>query len=233
MNLKSFGCSFIFGTDLADDGRDQNYATPSRLTWPALLAQKLNYGYQCYARPGAGNLRTAERTLSQLACNDPALYIIGWTWVDRFDYTQDDDKWLTLMPGDITAHADYYYRNLHSQYRDKLSTLMSIKLVIDTLRQKGYPYIMTYMDDLIFETKWHTTPAITDLQEYIRPHMTTFDNMNFLDWSRENGHLISKTKHPLESAHASAAEYMLNVFDKQKINALTQWVLLDAEIKVI
>lgn len=218
MNLKSFGCSFIFGTDLTDAGQDKFYATPSQLTWPALLAKKLDYGYQCYARPGSGNLRIAERALSQLACNESALYVIGWSWIDRFDYTQDDDKWSTLMPGDDTSIANNYYRDLHSQYRDKLTTLMSIRLVIDTLQQKGYPFIMTFMDDLIFEQQWHTTPAITDLQEYIRPHMTTFNKLNFLDWSRENGHSISKTKHPLESAHASAADYMFTFFDMKNTN---------------
>ena len=61
MKLKSFGCSFIFGSELAYDGRDSPYATPSQLTWPAHLAQHLNYNYQCYARPGAGNLQILEQ----------------------------------------------------------------------------------------------------------------------------------------------------------------------------
>ena len=65
MKLKSFGCSFIYGTDLADDGRGFIAATPSRLTWPALLAQNLDYSYECYARPGCGNLRILEKILNQ------------------------------------------------------------------------------------------------------------------------------------------------------------------------
>jgi hypothetical protein len=43
MNLKSFGCSFIFGSELSDDGRNGLYATGSRLTWPAHVAQHLGY----------------------------------------------------------------------------------------------------------------------------------------------------------------------------------------------
>jgi hypothetical protein len=171
-----------------------------------------------------GNLQILDRVLNQVN-TEPAVFVVNWTWIDRFDYTHDDDKWRTILPGDNTQQADYYYRELHSQYRDKLSTLMAIRLTIDTLNQKGCPYIMTYMDDLMYENQWHSTPAITDLQEYIRPHMTTFDSMNFLDWSRENGHEISKTSHPLESAHQAGAEYMFNVFDKQNTNGQVPLVL--------
>ena len=213
MNLKSFGCSFIFGSELSDDGRDGPYALGSSLTWPALYAKDLNYGYQCYARPGAGNLQIAERTLSQLACNEHALYVIGWTWIDRFDYTITDSEWpgtpwKTIMPIDDTAVAKTYYRDLHSQYRDKLTSLMNIRLVIDTLKQKNYPFIMTYMDDLLFENQWHTTLAVNELQEYIRPHMTKFENSNFLEWSQSKGYSISAACHPLEDAHRAAFEYI-------------------------
>ena len=121
MNLKSFGCSFIYGSELADE-----VWGGSNSTWPALFAKHYNYEYQCYARPGSGNLRIAESVLSQLACNENALYVIGWSWIDRFDYTSLDDKWKTIMPGTEDALAKVYYRDLHSQYRDKLTTLMSI-----------------------------------------------------------------------------------------------------------
>ena len=208
MNLKSFGCSFIFGSELADDKQN---SIPSQLTWPALYAKEVGHEYQCYACPGSGNLQIAEQVLGQIANSTPALYVIGWTWIDRFDYTILDDQWQTIMPIDENPAAKTYYRNLHSQYRDKLTTLMGIKLIIDTLQQKKYPFIMTYIDDLIFETEWHITPAILELQDYIRPHMTTFEGVSFLDWSRNCGFLETEQWHPLEEAHAAAADYMLQL----------------------
>jgi hypothetical protein len=123
--------------------------------------------------------------------------------------------WSTIMPVDTTDIANTYYKNLHSETTDKLITLMSVRLVIDTLKQKGCPFIMTYMDDLMFDQRWHTTPAITDLQDYIRPHMTTFEGTNFQQWSKKNGHAITDIGHPLESAHAAAGELMIKVFDTQ------------------
>ena len=196
MDLKSFGCSFIFGSELPGTERG-NFGAQSKLTWPAHLAQHLNYNYLCYARPGAGNLQIAERVLSHLATDHQSLFVIGWTYIDRFDYVTVNDPakwpgmpWSTLMPVDTTDIANTYYKNLHSEIRDKLTTLMSVRLVIDTLKQKGCPFIMTYMDDLMFDQQWHTTPAIADLQDYIRPHMTTFDSMNFQQWSKKMGILL-------------------------------------------
>ena len=228
MDLKSFGCSFIFGTELADDGRDLPIPTPSNFTWPARIAQHLNYNYQCYARPGSGNLQIAERVLSHATTVDNSMFVIGWTWIDRFDYTNSIisnspqaskwKNWRTIMPVDKTDLAKIYYQGLHTEYRDKLTTLMSIKLVIDTLNQKNIPFLMTYLDNLMFDQQWHLTPAVTDLQEYILPYMTTFDNLNFVDWSKKNGYPITKIGHPLEEAHHAAGDYMIKVFDKQKTN---------------
>jgi hypothetical protein len=235
MNLKSFGCSFIYGTELADASSVPGNLNPSKLTWVSHMAQQHGYEYQCYARPGSGNLQIAERVLSHAIDTDNSLFVIGWTWIDRFDYTHltisNDpiastwNNWHTIMPVDETVLAKTYYQELHTEYRDKLTTLMSIRLVIDTLRQKNIPFIMTYMDDLMFDQRWNTTPAVIDLQEYIKPYMTTFDNHTFVDWSKKNGYPITKIGHPLEEAHAAAGDYMIKVFDKQNTSGLTRWVL--------
>jgi hypothetical protein len=225
MMLKSFGCSFIFGTDLSDDGADGSWATPSQLTWPALLSQHLKYDYRSYAWPGSGNLQILEKLLSQSAVDQSSFYVVGWTWIDRFDYVTPIpphpyspnkvglDYWNTLVPTACSSDAEVYYKNLHSQYQDKLTTLTYIKTAIDIFKQKNISFIMTYMDELIFETEWHTTPAVVDLQDYIRPYMTTFDGKNFLEFSKEKGFPISETLHPLETAHQAAFELIQPTFD--------------------
>jgi hypothetical protein len=218
MILKSFGCSFIFGSDLADDENGEIHAQASRLTWPALLAQDLGYSYQCHARPGSGNLRILEKVLSQ-SSHDPALFVIGWSWIDRFDYTVlpsgrdhiydfigDADLWRTVMPIDTDSRAKNYYKDLHSQYRDKLSNLTYIHTAISVLKSRHIPFVMTYMDELLFETQWHCNGAILELQKSIRPYMTTFEDQTFLEWSRKKGFPISETLHPLEPAHQAGFE---------------------------
>ena len=211
MKLKSFGCSFIFGTDLHDDSHLAPKATPSNFTWPALLAKHHNLSYTCYARPGAGNLEITERLLSQLTNVEPAVYVVGWTWIDRFSYTGDNNDWWkspwrTLMPIESDYVTETYYKHLHSEMRDKLTTLLNVKIAIDSLKSHGHKFIMTYLDDLMFDQRWNTTPAIVELQRYCEPYMTRFDNRNLLDYAKEKGFEISQTLHPLEDAHQSAFE---------------------------
>lgn len=211
MKLKSFGCSFIFGTDLADsdDGSTRLEITPSQSTWPALIAQRHNFDYECYASAGIGNLQILERVLAQ-AHTDPAIFVINWTWIDRFDYVRaHDDSWTTIRPTDSTQINEYYYKHLHSQYRDKFQTLTAVKTAVDSLTQQGHTVVMTYMDELMFETEWHTSPAIEYLQQSVKPHMFAFEGQTFLQWAQDKKMPVSKNWHPLESAHAAAADYVI------------------------
>ena len=226
MQVKSFGCSFIFGSELLDDGKNEKYATGSQLTWPALLAKHYNYQYQTHARPGSGNLQILERLMSHFAgpVNDETICVIGWTWIDRFDYCTNQSPWpglpwSTLMPVDTSETAKIYYRNLHSELQDKLVNLVYIKQAIDFLKEKSIPFIMTYMDHLLFDTRWNSTPAITELQNYVKPYMTAFDGLNFQEFSKKNKYPISNIGHPLEQAHRSAGDYIIQAFDKKSIGA--------------
>ena len=229
MKLKSFGCSFIFGSELSDDRSTYPDLIPSQLTWPAHLARHMGLEHETHSRPGSGNLQIAERVLSHIALNDATFYAISWTWIDRFDIWNpagnskhfcDDDlwfKWSTILPVDNTEIAKNYFKNIQSDLRDKLTTLMYVRTVIDTLKQKNIPFIMTYMDNLMFDQEWHITLAVKELQEYIKPHMTTFDGQNFLDWSRKNNYPVSESWHPLDEAHWVAGDYLYTNF-KGKIS---------------
>ena len=217
MKLKSFGCSFVFGSDLSDLPDSSIANDPcgkfSRLTWPALLADKLNLDYDCHARPGSGNLQIAERVLNQCEVDDDTLYIIDWTWTDRFDYVQSDDFWQpwgTLRPTSDEEHAKSYYKNLHSEYADKLLTLICMKTVLNTLLEKRIKFIMTYEDELIFDQRWHVSPAVKELQHSLSGYMTKFKDQTFLRWSRSNGYPESPNWHPLEQAHQAAADYIID-----------------------
>lgn len=214
MKLKSFGCSFIFGSDLADDGHTRPGSRPSQLTWPAHLARYWSRQYECYARPGSGNLQILERLLTQVACStDKDFFIIGWSWIDRFDYYNPNydpqsniPAWSTIMPDTNTDLAKTYHRHLHSEYRDKFTVLSYIKLAIDTLNQQHIPFVMTHMDETLFESRWHISPAVVALQHYVRPYMTLFQGQTFLDWSRNHKYPESGKWHPLEAAHQAGFE---------------------------
>jgi hypothetical protein len=223
MKVKSFGCSFIFGNELQDDSRDLTLATPSQLTWPALVAQELGAEYQCFARPESGNFRILEQIMHQMGLNDPDVFVIvGWSWIERFDYIVDGnatspwrEHWETITPTTASDQADFYYRHFHSELRDKLQSLVYIRTAVDLLHFRQIPFIMTCIDDLLLDRHWHIPVSVTDTQDYIRPYISDFQGQNFLDWSRRRGFPIGKWLHPLEEAHAAAADLMLPLVQAQ------------------
>jgi hypothetical protein len=225
MILKAFGCSFIHGTDLADVGElTENRFRPSQSTWPALIAKQLGLGYNCVAKGGSGNLQILDNVLSsaEMDRNQRDMYIVAWSWSSRFDYSNPHGRhfdgsqrhaWCTLHPPSTLNNKNdvetFYFRNLHSEYRDKLTTLLYINSAIELLQSRNLPFLMTCMDEMIFDTKWHTTPGITCLQDRAKAHVRDFQGQNFLHWATQQGFSVSDTGHPLEAAHAVAADLML------------------------
>lgn len=206
MKLKSFGCSLVFGTDLADDGRNGPRATASLHTWPALLAKKLNTEYHCYAKPGAGNLQILDTLLSQIDDSD-TLYVIGWTYTDRSDY-RENNHWATLLPHENSQLARTYFAELQDNYRDQLAALTYIQTAISILGTRKY--IMICQDRSVLTNTG--AAGIQALLQNVQPRINSFEGASFVDWAHDNKYPISATKHPLEAAHQAAAEYALDHF---------------------
>jgi len=222
MKLKSFGCSFIFGSELHVNLRENNcIGHPlSYDTWPSLVADHYQFEFENYAWPGIGNLRILEQVLAQAELDDPAIFIIGWTWLDRFDFinpmTEIRD---TLRPDGNTELHKMYYKHFYHQYHTMLTNASYILTAINVLNSKKIPFCMTLMDNTLFDPinpNWQDPHALRILQRSIKPHISWFNDMDFLSWSRANNYPISEAWHPLEEAHVAAADYMIRIFDKQK-----------------
>ena len=208
-NLKSFGCSFIYGSDL-DDCSDYQ---PSQKTWPALIAKELNFKYECHAAPGQGNFKIYCDILANSNLNADSIYMINWTWIDRFDYVSSaNETWQTLRPAQENFIQDFYYRNLHGQLQDMITSATWIVAAAEHLRSLNCSFVMTYMDHNLLATvdpNWHNPKYLETLQHKLKNILTNFKGKNFLEWSQENGHAVSNRWHPLEAAHTAAANYWL------------------------
>jgi len=186
----------------------------SILTWPALLAFNTKRDYVCYGIPGASNhtiVREFFRRINTINHND--IVVVNWTWIDRWDFYNKEVKnnWLTLRPNDSSGYKkiyNFYYKYLQSELWNKLESLKNIALVLNTLKTMKVKIIMTAIDDLVFDTKYHCPPYIETLQNNIQDDIIKFNNMNFLDWSRLNNFSISEGFHPLEEAHNQAFNYI-------------------------
>jgi hypothetical protein len=216
MKLKSFGCSFTYGSDLA--GCDPfpweigilARAGASQKTWPALLSRHLKYKYKCFATPGIGNLQIMNSVLEQCDLIDPAVFVINWTWADRFDFVApESERWITLRPDGHTKQHQLYYKHFYNQYHTMLTNASYIKTTIDILKSRNIQFIMTLQDSTLFseiDPGWQDPRSISLLQKEIKPYITWFDNQTFLNWTKQKGFPISETLHPLEDAHQAAFE---------------------------
>lgn len=237
MTVKSFGCSFTWGSELPDCSIDLKTATtppmPSGLTWPALIAKHKNTDYKCFAWPGAGNFFIANQVLDQCASSKGTddFFIVNWTYIDRFDYVIPDhpgpysnyrdwnrvddpgvaSPWKTCLP----SSSSEYYKSYHSEFRDKLASLQVVKLCIDTLLQLEIQFIVTAIDELMFDQSWHMSDSIKFLQDYTLPHITKFDNQSFIDYAIKCGHKRTSGGHIDEHAHRDVAQYIINSSDIQ------------------
>lgn len=217
MKLKSFGCSFTYGTDLSDCfGPMPGLEDPSKLTWPALTAANLRLPYECYAWPGIGNFKILCDVINQATLDDPAIFVINWTWIDRFDFVNDLEHWDTVRPGQNCKRSNIYYRHFHSHFKDMIDSVYNINTAATFLLDQRIPFVMTCMDYNILATvdpNWHDPKYLSAIQKRIKTYLVSFDGKNFLDWSREKAFPISNKWHPLEEAHAAAADYLSPVID--------------------
>lgn len=213
MKLKSFGCSFVYGSDLSDCCFSEE---SSNLTWPALVAKQLGLEYECHAYPGIGNFKILCDIVSQASLDDAAVFVINWTWIDRFDYVGANETWNTIRPGDQSTVAQQYFRLFHSQIKDMMTSVHNIFTAINFLTEKNIPFVMSYMDTTmldIIDTNWHDPKYLSVMQDRIRAHLIDFDGKNFLDWSRDQRFAISDAWHPLDEAHAAASKIMVPIID--------------------
>jgi hypothetical protein len=215
MILGAFGDSFLFGSDLIDCGNDF-IQQPSNLTWPSLSAKKLNIDYFCYAVPGIGNKIIADDVLRAIYTHkNNMLYVINWTWIDRFDYiniNQTHELWQTIRPTFDTTLSKQYYKHYHSELNDKISNLMYITNVLNLLLKFNCKFIMTYMDYLLFDSKWHASTSVQLMQSECNNYLQLFEQYNFLDWSKKQNFPVSEKWHPMEQAHLAASKLWLPVY---------------------
>ena len=213
MILGAFGDSFLYGSDLKDCD-DKHH---SLSTWPAIAAKKLDLEYKCYAYPGVGNQYIANSIIDCVSTHRANIvYIINWTWIDRFDYIDNiNSSWNTVRPSlDNKTVDEFYYKNFHSELKDKLSNLEHVYTTLSILKEHNCKFLMTYMDHLILDQKWHCTPGVNLLQNSVYSSLETFNGNTFLEWSRKHKFAESEKWHPLEEAHQHAAKYWLPRYEK-------------------
>ena len=225
MILGAFGDSFLFGSDLSDcvDYYDKKYNInfrpnyPSNLTYTAITARNLKAEYLCTAYPGIGNTIIYDDVCRIISSyGNKVFYYINWTYSDRFDYiNKDNNQWNTVRPSLDNPELDkFFYKHLHCELTDKLSTLTYMSNTISILEENNCKFCMSTMDNLIFDSEWHCPASVRLLQQKVKPYIFDFDGFDFLSWAKINNYPISEKNHPLEEAHKNAAILLKQQIEK-------------------
>lgn len=229
--IVSFGDSFVFGSELENN-------VDGHQAWPSIVASRLGVGYQTFSHPGCGNEHIARQIYQYFSENSvtDTLAIINWTWSMRWDfYIVDTESWVTLgptcVPRKLSDHVteseaekliSFYNRYTgDSMLWNRYRSLQAMLAVQSYLKYIGANTIQTYMDYDLFDTEYHAPNYIRTLQDLVKVNLEpdNWQGKNFLEWSRERGHEISKFwDHPLLSAHIDAADFWEARYKQQLFN---------------
>lgn len=190
--LVANGCSFTYGSELNDCGKN-----PSNLTWSALLAHKHNMEYLCVANPGASNdeitRTTIEKTWPLIQHKKDFAVAIMWTFPNRYEFRFESDlgeknkNWFSVSPWTI-EEATQLKKYLEKDGKFDDSFVSGMEQVRKKLESKGIldfikKWYRVFGQSLYFESM-HTFKAIVFLQNYLDkygvPYFFTFaDNVLF------------------------------------------------------
>jgi hypothetical protein len=265
MIIVAGGDSFIFGSELSD----QHDQIPSRLTFPALLANE--FEYHCAAWPSNANNAIGRMTIA--ACeehkNKNVIAIVTWTFLQRFEFYfnydtkqrlgpwQSINSWTAnnLTASDLkklffkndtdillshlenlktaqdtgTAHfASEFFRHVgDSEYYELYHSLKEFVFLQNYFKINRIPYLMLTADNHFYEhpnferskdvyldnlynqidwNNWYFFPPGTGPSQTKQPR-------GFYQWAVENKYQLGTT-HPLEEAHAAAAELLKEKFNE-------------------
>ena len=221
--IVSFGESFVFGSELADNKHGDK-------SWIGQAAKKLGVEYETTAVPGCGNENITRQILTYFSDNpsENVLAVINWTWGARWDfYIPGIEQWTTLglscVPSKLEPFVgqseaekilEFYSKYPgHSTLWDKFRTLQTIYSAQQFLNYLNVPTIQTFMDYEMWETEWHAPDYIQTLQTLTKRPLQNFEGKNFLDWSRDHGFNVTEPGwHPLEEAHSAACDLWIDTY---------------------
>jgi hypothetical protein len=173
MLLYTLGDSFTYGEELLD---------PATQSWPALLAEQLDYELINRGQPGCGNSYIIKTAIKEIPKLQPDLVIVAWTSCGRMEFA-DRYSVYDIWPGcnlrwerpyphrdTLIKYITSYNNELH-QYR---SWLRSVILLQDFLKLRNIRYkFLSAFDNLSLHQKYSKHS-----QEYV----TLVDTDNFVGW---------------------------------------------------
>jgi len=116
--LIAFGCSHTYGVGLPDCYKlGKTLGTPSKLSWPQLVANELNYECVNLSEPGSSNKRITYN-VSKFNFLSTDLVMILWTYPARHCIIKDNHI-VDILPLTKGKLEKTYYKNFHTEKDNK------------------------------------------------------------------------------------------------------------------
>ena len=175
MILVAGGCSFIYGSELADAKEFAGFQGYSMKTYPALLAQSMRIDYKSVAYPGNANNAIARYVINQcqqLKDNRP-MVIVQWSFSNRYEFrfaystnhipspwysvnvwdVSIDKEWLNEGSSDTFKTVDEHERERmlnHYNNAQKLGITDFSRSYIKNIAQTEYWEVYTSLKEIVF-----------------------------------------------------------------------------------
>lgn len=207
--IVAFGCSHTYGMGLEDSFIEEDLlkpaTSPSKLAWPALLADKLGYTCSNQSIPAGSNLEILYSILD-FKFQEGDKVVVGWTTplrdvvinpeghvriasflVDgKFDESQLNEIIPNLFPGtdpSIIKDVNKKYFQVHSDADMARRSWLHQYTAASFLKSKGI--------DFYFGSAWGWNPAKIDIENNIQSENFLNDlySRGILDFASDNMHM--------------------------------------------
>lgn len=235
MILVAAGDSFTWGSELKDspNGGPNGY---SHCTYPALLAQHFKMNYVCAAYPGNSNSAISRMALDALVAHKDAVLLTTWTYPQRAEF-RFGNKWTSINSWH-TAEPEFskqYFRHVgDNEYYELYSTLKEIVFLQYYCQQNNIRYMFMTADNTFYchenylrsqDIGLNNLYSAVDWSQWFwfdpgnLPN-ETLSPRGFYQWAVENKYACGSQGHPLEQAHADAADLIKDRFNELVIKNL-------------
>jgi hypothetical protein len=198
--LIAFGCSYTYGHALTDcfiPPYNAGYE-PSKLAYPQLIADKLNFECVNKGQCGASNKEIWYNAVN-FNYNSGDTIILHWTFPDRTAIINDDESIQLLAPWNDNELSGTYYKHFHTETNTNIEFCMMFNHINFLLHRRGFSAINLKPSKNLYKDLpgWNEF-NILDI------HLDTL--------SKEYNSIALDENHPGDLAHEKFAEQLLERF---------------------
>ena len=206
MLLYTVGDSFTYGYELQD---------PDKHSWPAVLANRLQFTLINHGRPGASNEYIIRKTFETVVSKNFDLLVVAWSSAGRREFYDAAGTYVS-WPGHATkntqhdhrAQLDKYFTLHNNEKLEYRQWLLDVILLQNFLKQQSinYRFVNTFDNqqrNFLYSREYKNYTDCIDTDNFIG-----WPDTGITEWMADCPK--GPGGHPLELGHARIADAIFN-----------------------